>query len=325
MGGLIEGPAAVWLERHRDGLNARVKAARARWPTLDEEALRLGLALALGQTGGQASLCEVTFDLTLLHVARGSTAQPGVRWLLEEGIAALRPVLEPAPSLLARVSNAVERMGPAGLAWARGLAGVAASLTPGQVEAAGVVLAWRLGEARLREVALDAALGLPDGVVASLLGVEDAGLALRRLHADAWVLPAGEIARGWSMVGRVGGFVGFGGVFSAPPVVLDGGDRHRLFVRVGGEVFGVLADRFGAVARPVDDPGLTARVPLMPGLVDRLIGGDGLLVDGSLRVGGQVVRLEGAAGASAWRLTPGLLVVSHADSHWLRVWRQGTA
>jgi hypothetical protein len=143
-----------------------------------------------------------------------------------------------------------------------------------------------LGEARLREQALNVAAHLPEAATLAALGLEDwpaaaAALALAALNGDAWVHPRERIrpetlsriaqvprekvvdwmvalcgapaAEPWNPRGTWGEFAGFGGYFLTPPQLLYPGklaQRHRFWVRSGTTNYRVDADVFGAVFQP---------------------------------------------------------------------------
>jgi len=359
---MISGPAARWLEARREALNARFEQARRRHPGLAPEVVLGALdsilpPLAGGE--GDEALLSAVYDLVLLHVARGAFgAQPGLGVLLRETFPRLRPLLAEQPGFLpAALSNAVERMGPRGGDLARGLAAVGPLVTSArQLLDAGALLAWRLGEARAREAALAVAGSLPARAALEALGLEGwpdgaAALAVEVLRVDAWQTPREavssrtleRVAEGapieplvaalrsscpplaaWRLVGRAGGFSGFEGSFHVPPVVLDGGDRHRFHVRCDGEFFLVEADCFGWRCRPQPDPGLPVCSPAGAGKVKRLVsritaGGTSLQLDGALTLGKEQARFEELAGASAYAVASGAVAATHPDSHRIRV------
>src|SRR5262249_13887361 len=151
----------------------------------------------------------------------------------------------------------------------------------------GTVLAWRHGEARLRDQALVIARRLRPRLCLDALGLSDwpeaaTSLALGALELDSWHHPrtlftkastdgaaGAEDARAllerhqkrspppisaWTLVQRIGDFTGFGGQFPLPPVVLDGGSRHELWAECDRRMFRIFADLFGHVACPEPSP-----------------------------------------------------------------------
>lgn len=327
MGALVAGPAADWLASRREVLNERFERARRRSPALDPDDVSQWLTdvlpLVAGPEPGAARLCEAVFDLVLLHAGRGAFARcPGLGVLLTDTFPALRAALLAAPtSLPGALSNAVENLGPAGATFARRLPAVAELAGPDLLDA-GAVLAWRLGEARLRVRALELAARLPPAVVAVALDlpVEAVPTAVARLTRDAWSEPVGEPAAGWRRVGAFGDFSGFGGDFDAPPRVLDGGDTHLFHLSSAGRHFRVDADRYGAVVRPEPDPGLASRLARAPGAIEQLFGaGDRAAPDGTFRLGGETVRLP-VSDVDTWRYTGDVLILARRTSHRVQVW-----
>lgn len=361
---LLTGPAAEWLASRRDELNRRFAMARKRFPALDRDAVLLTLGdvlppLAEPGPGSDALLSSV-YDLVLLHAGRGAFAsRPGLDLLLRLAFPALRPLLLGQPRTLpAALSNAVENLGARGKAFARALPLVASHLRTGDaLLQAGGVLAWRLGEARLRRQALDIAPTLPPTAVLAALDLDwpplAAPVALACLRLSAWQHPrellrpeavAGLAAASpleveslvarigaltppplarWRPVARVGAFAGFGGEFVSPPEVLPGGDEHRILVRTGAESWAVDADLFGWVARPADLPlaePRRVRPPRLLAAVQALLGDEAeLRADGSFSRGAEQARLAELAGASTYAFHPRALVAAFFDSHRLRV------
>jgi len=137
------------------------------------------------------------FDLILLHAGRGllSLGPSPMRVLLSETFPLMRAQLLQRPlALPSELSNAVENLRAKGGEFARAIGTMAAQLQPDQIRDAGALLAWRLGEARLREQALSTASQLPNSVALVALGLEGwpaptAPLALAALIGDAWCHP----------------------------------------------------------------------------------------------------------------------------------------
>jgi hypothetical protein len=262
-----------WLAANREALNARFHRARRRFNRLDADTT-LTLCRALlprlaGTEAGASDLLMSVYDLILLHEGRGLLAESGaLRLLLSDIFPLLRPVLLQRPRTLpGALSNAVENLGPRGDDFVLGLNELAGRITtPEELLGTGALLAWRLGDARLRLAALDAAPRLPAGLALAALGISeqpeaDAPALFARLAADAWTVPGRslpEAADGWRVAGQVGAFAGFGGHFEEPPVLVSAADtmRHRFWVCCGSEVFRLDADAFGWVCRP--DPAIEA-------------------------------------------------------------------
>ncbi|MDP2314799.1 MAG: hypothetical protein Q8P41_17980 [Pseudomonadota bacterium] len=335
----ITGPGADWLPDRRVQLNERFERARRRTPALDPADTLARLATAIpglaGPEPAAARLLDVVYDLVLLHAGRGAFARhPGLAVLLEETFPALRPALLAAPvSLPGALSNAVENLGAVGEAWARALPGVVATLGA-PVDAAtlldaGAVLAWRLGEARLRVGALERARALPVATVraALKLGDVDVPAVLARLTTDAWNDPLGPSDKAWRRVGVVGGFAGFGGPFEAPPRVLDGGEPHVFHVVSGGRHFRVDADRYGASARPEPDPGRPMREPRQEGFLGGLLApkGEWAEPDGTFHLAEGKLPVPEEAGLDSWTRVEHVIAVARRDSHQLHIYARGSS
>ncbi len=367
MAGLITGPAARWLEAHRGELNQRFQSARRRYPGLAPERVLTLLPELLPPLAdadpSSAELLSSVYDLILLHAGRNTlSARSGLDVLLREAFPRLRPLLLQRPRATpAALSNAVEHLGTRGAAFARALAALAPELSTSEhLLDAGAVVAWRLGEARLRRAALERARQLPPRALLGALDLGDwptaaAELALRCLETDAWRHPRAAVAdaaleslprlepaamsqllaklsssdtspgRSWTLLGTVGEFSGFDGEFDTPPLVLDGGTRHRFFARTTSGDFQVDADVFGWTCRPLAPLDFPVRVPRAPSGLARTFHlaprdhSPQLRPDGTLQVLGRTVHLPALAAASAFTLREDVLVVSHADSHRLRV------
>lgn len=306
---MIDGPAARFLAARRDDLNRRVANARHARPAFDPAPFGALLEEVLPRMGGDERVLAAVFDLALLHASRDAFAAcPGLRVLVVETLPRLGSLLSSSPRLAGALSNAVEKA-PAGaeasIALARRLGDVGGAVeTPEALLDAGALAAWRLGEARVRRVALERAPSLPPRAVLLALGLDDwpdsaAAVALAALRSDAWHRPedvvsdetlrtisrsaarASEAEAGvarpiskvatseWTVAARVGDFTGFGGAFAAPPLLLDvdpeNGGRHVFLVRVGDETWRVAADVYGTVCRR-DASGAEAPVRAVGGL-----------------------------------------------------------
>lgn len=129
----------------------------------------------------------------------------------------------------------------------------------------GQVAAWRSGMAHFREGALAAADALPEAVALAAIGVA-AGVwsELRgRIARDQWFNPAEPINR-LRVVGRVGRFRGFGGLFEQPPQV-GGGDRG-IYVFSGDDCWLMITDIVGVTFHRTSrseagEPGSPNRLP----------------------------------------------------------------
>ena len=291
---LITGPAAQWLEQNREELNARFRAMRRRFPQLEPAVFSVLLSELLPTfSGKEESLRELyssLYDLALLHAGRRTLLDgAGLSILLRESFPALGPLLLEQPRQLpGALSNAVENLGKNGATFARQIVAAARHVTSAQqLLDIGAVLAWRLGEARLREQALQLATKLPTRAVLEALLLpswpeEALPLVLLSLQADSWRHPAflfkdetlqklpklspSERATlrhqliqtslvppsEWIKVASLGDFIGFGGAFTSVPILLQHPQegRHQLFIESSGQTFRVVADLFGSLCRP---------------------------------------------------------------------------
>lgn len=356
---LVAGPAEEWLRSRRAELNQRFALVARRYPKLDAELALLTLAEVLpvmagdGRDPATADLLAATYDLVLLHVARGTAGRPAIARLLTTTLPALRPLLLQRPGALpAALSNAVEQVGADETAYCQlleRLSGVVAS--PAELLDAGAVAAWRCGRAPLRQAALQAMARLPGRAVLTALEVGDwpeasAGLVRTALGQDAWtplkwrfrdetleqvrregaVPPA--VAQAllqpqqlrWRIVARVGAWQGFGGPFAQPPEVIAAADRHSLAVRVDGKMVEVVADGFGAVFRSAEDRAATPCKPLKTSFLAHLLPASvGLDDKGVVHDSSGPTLLPELAGAASYSLKDGCLAVALPDSHRLRI------
>jgi hypothetical protein len=347
---IIAGPARDWLVANRQGLNGRFRRAQRSFPQLDPQAVlalcrELLPPLAGVGENGSADLLSSAYDLILLHAGRGTLAPgggslPGIGVLLRETLPRLRRLLLTRPqSVPPALSNAVENLGARGPEFARALA-MMADFLPGAdaLLDAGAVLAWHLGESRLRTQALEKVRNLPPRVALTALGLADwpeqaAPLVRVGLAADGWCPPrkllseqtlAGlakqpperlqallervsarpaEVPASWALAGRLGNFLGFEGHFEQPPLLLDAGSqgsRHRFWVRSGSASYRLDADVFGWVCIP----DLSNAYPVRKG--DR-------------KVDKSMVELRLPAGATSFVAFDNALAFTSADSFRVRI------
>lgn len=303
----ITGPLRDWLAAQRDTLNARFRFAQRRYPSLDSAAVLDLVAEILPPLAQDAKtrhehvpeLLLSVYDLILLHAGRGflggrnapaAAEQTFAGVLLRQTFPALAPLLCERPrALTGALSNAAENLGERGTVFARQIADLGSLLgEPEQLLDAGVVLAWRLGEPRLRNEAFIAAAKLPAQAALQALGLTGwpdsaAVLVLTALQADGWRAPKSlfkqrtlselhkldaknletlrrklakpplDLAPAWSQTALVGNFSGFGGHFDEPPLLVGRnmlGNRHRLWVLSTEGFFRIDADVFGWVCQP---------------------------------------------------------------------------
>lgn len=300
---MIAEAAARWFASRREELNQRFALQRRQFPALNpQHVLALMEQIIAPLAGDQPEadeLCLSVFELILLHAARNSFAvRPGIKFLMCSTFPRIRMLLLKSPrDLPGSLCNATENLGRRGVEFAEKLGAMARSIaTPEILLAMGVVLAWRLGEARLRTQALRAASTLPPRVVLETLdlsGWPDSALSLvlAAFEQDGWRAPRVRLSeqtletlakgkvktdelirtlqsapvpplREWTVDFHVGDFSGFDGSFEALPLILNGGDRHTFLVRSRDRFFQLTADCFGWVCRAIEEPAPHA---LMPG------------------------------------------------------------
>lgn len=270
MGTSLASPAlAGVLQRRREELNARFRQARLQNRGLDEEAFRRHLlmcvdplATLLSEELEQPRLDSLfvdLYDLSLTLVSR-EFAGPGARhpwitmvWceLLPDARSA---VVTGGADFVAAMCNAIHNVAgqPGADPHTFLLTMIAAANTTTSADLlleAGRVAAWRSGLAFFRDAALAAWRSLPDELRRVTLAIPDdvsCDEAEAHLADDPWSGPDGKRRREEV---RLGGFVGFGGPFAAPPEVetIDG----RLYATDGRRWFAVDVDAFGATVRPL--------------------------------------------------------------------------
>ncbi len=301
----LDAATSDWLAARRDVLNGRLEGLRQRHPKAPATRILAGIGRHLPAHLRAASddddtkvadvLVEAVFDLVAMHAARDSLRWPAVDLLFSDVL--LRPSVRrlclAAPTQLpAALSNALDRLSHDGVQWLKTLAGCAAGAqTSDELLKAGGVIAWRLGEPRLRQAALDVAGEMGDALFLSAMGLDDlpevvAPILRAGLVADGWVKPrqliypaladalmamseqrrrdrvaklvkeAGKIdasapLQTWRQTHALGDFIGFGGRFKVPPKLDSFASRHELYVEAGEGVFRIDADVFGCRTTPV--------------------------------------------------------------------------
>lgn len=296
---MIAGPAADWLKRNRDGLNQRVRLARHQGGRPDSALLsawlhRLLPALCARQAGD--AVLQAVFDLVLLLAAQSrlpATTACDAQGRLLDALPDLASTLNARPDLLAAFSNAAGNLGRSGQEFAAALPTLAAACPAERLLEAGAVLAWRLGEPRLRQRALSIAATLPPAAAAVALEVPGSHLAeaIAQLNANAWRRP------GRPVLAQIGDFTGFGGPFAVPPLLLGTSQSHGLHVRCGSIRHRIIADAFGWRCLPDADPAGTVAKSKVAAAVKPLI-----------------------TGCSSWvLLQPGVLACTRPDSFRIRI------
>lgn len=334
-------PLREFLVERRDELNLRFFRMAQRYPKLHPDLALLQLAeilpLHAGDEPAAQRLLSAIYDLVLLHVARDAfSRQPALGTLLRATLveSSLRRLALEAPERLpAELSNAIENLGAKAIAFVAQLGALAARAP--NVEAfsrAGAVLAWRLGESRLRKAAIAALPSIDPALWLAALGEDrpasDAVTVAAVLRHEGWRTPShppGDVKDGYEIVARLGRFAGFGGVFEQPPelVVTDAddlADRHHFHVRVGETIFRVEADCYGASVRPAIPATLgTIRPALHPTKTKSKSASFTLTQAGALQRDGSETLIPELAGATSFLGRDRLVVVTLKDSHVIRV------
>ena len=187
---------------------------------------------------------------------------PALRRLFKEVVPKRLTLFAAQPQLAAQLSNATENALAPDIFIDTLLA--LPELDANTLLEAGAVIAWRLGDARVRTAALPLLARLPARAVLVALGHSDwpdssAAVLVAQLQADAWrvhfsqpltAVASPKLDYGTvSVLAHFGEFTGFGGVFDTPPRLLRGDDPHLFLVRCGGQGFAITADGFGAHIR----------------------------------------------------------------------------
>jgi hypothetical protein len=256
---VISGRAATWLRDQRDGLNLRVRLARHRGLRTDPALLTAWFDRLLPDLCAQDAsddLLLATFELVLLLAGRGRLPLPHLaaddaQGALLLALPHLSAVCSQRPALLAAFSNAAGNLGANGLSFVTTLPRLAACCPAEHLLDAGVVLAWRSGEARLHDQALAIAARLPAAVVAVALAIDTAGVAssLAALKHNGWRRP-GQVRQPGALLTRIGDYHGLGGPFAGLPEILDSSHGHCLHLRCGATTHHLQVDAFGWHCQP---------------------------------------------------------------------------
>lgn len=333
-----DSPLARALDRNRERFNARVNTLRRQGRRIDPEALLVHLGEVVSPLVAavekadekQVDLAtEALFDLSIDLVAKDVVGPASRHPRVVEAWRSLLPRLaarladEPA-RVAGAVTNAAYNLGlePSAraadwLAWMGELgprcAAVADLLSCGQV------LAWRSGLAHYRESALAAWRTLPDALAREALGLTRGSsqprAELEAALADPWWVPGAEVLPPrLKIVGRVGGFRGFGGPFLAPPRVFA--FAGHVFAADAEHSWSVHADCFGqTLQRSLQAPGDERQMG--PAMVED---------DGTVSFAGLTAKLPELAGASGFAASETVLAVTQKSSHRLHlVARVGSA
>lgn len=252
------------LAAARPWFNERATEARHRQPGFDLEGLRdfieteldaIAVAVARVEPDRVGEVVQAAYEVGIELIGQrlvGPQARsPWVRRSWQVIVPSAAPLLVLAPrDILGALSNAAVQLGVTpgvrSAQWIDLLAGVVHQCADVDMfRYAGAVCAWRAGMVSLRDAALVAGERLPTRIAMACLGLDpDAHgeAAWSRLRADRWLALEESQAPGHVL----GGFTGFGGVFSGPPSVRV--DTAGFIARAGDRVYALDGDAFGAAA-----------------------------------------------------------------------------
>jgi len=313
----MSGRAASILASRRDELNARfARKGRA----IDPSAMQRYLArtaipiVDAWTTNGADALLVALFDLGLLGLPSGlvgATEPTPFEAALVRGAPTLGAHLDDLPARTLRVlgngfAKLARELGEAAaLRWLDGIVAIAPGCDGHEaLLEVGIVGAWQAGLAEARDVALDHLAKLAPATRRQLFAEgEPSREPARRFCRPGALAPSlGPL----HVVAALGGFVGFGGPFTAPPRARAVGDR--LFATDGVATVELHADVHGARWTPAawahadahamgDDASITTS-------------SDGRVAVGPLELVDETLR--GANGAAA---AAGMVAVTLVDSH----------
>jgi hypothetical protein len=252
------------LSARRAEYNAQFLAARRAAPELDEAAFKEFLTRSLNPLAAAVAQHDSTALLEVVDAAYGVGLELLAQRLagprahhhhidgaFEQLFPALVRFVAQAPGVvLPRLCNALHQLattpGARPSEWCAALVALAPRVE--NVEtllSAGQVCAWLCGLAHYRIGALELCRRLPESLALAALGAPaGAGIAeiVTRLERDPWFVPSAP-QLGFRVVGRIGGFRGFGGAFLAPPRIVR--VEQELFVWSGDDAWLLVLDAFG--------------------------------------------------------------------------------
>jgi hypothetical protein len=277
----VTGPLAEILKKHREDFNTRFQDSRHAGKNIDAAAFaahlsgpvaRIAAAVAAVAPQRLDVVADALYDLSLELFAQKSIGPeshtPEMQFVWDAVLPSAAGLLAADPRRLAgSLCNAVLKLAQAyaGIAmpWLREVQRLAGAC--GNVEEfllAGQVAAWRCGLPHYRASALRAWELLTERLRYQVLGIAPESTAisiaeLRQNLADPWYLPAAQPMAGKTtlkLVGRCGGFIGFGGQFLEPPLVEK--DGEQIFAFDGKHSYTLHADCFGLMlCRLLREPG----------------------------------------------------------------------
>lgn len=257
------------LRGGRAEFNRRFELARHQFPQLDADAflayLRAPVAplvakVDAAQAGSGARTLDALYDIGLALLGQrwiGPTPRQALIESTWSALAERAPVLLAADPrrLLAATANALVHFASDGdgAGWSRTwLALAERARAPDALLRAGQVAAWRHGLAHFRDSALQQAGAVEDELLAIVFDLPRGGWRsewLPALRRDRWFQPGEDALVRPYPAARVGAFVGFGGVFAAPPLAVAG--AHGLLLLDGPRLHALHADAYGASLHPI--------------------------------------------------------------------------
>jgi len=257
------------LERGRERFNMRFAYARRMRRRLDPAEFGRCLVRyvepAVAQAGRLApeqtdAVTEALYDLALelvgLECLGASSRYPLINAAWQDLLPRLAQFLVQDPwRLTAAVSNAVYNLSREPSArtalWLTRMATLSARCASlDQLLTLGQVLAWTCGLAHFRESALLKWQELPEDLALVALGITPLSGTTKRdlasVLADPWRQPTQVASHkpSLALVGRVGGFRGFGGPFVSPPRAIS--DGRTIYLCDRESCWALFADCFGA-------------------------------------------------------------------------------
>lgn len=324
-------PLAQALEKGRGAFNARFAQARSASKSLDPEIFRRHLveivepiarSVSASEPDKVQGAVEVLFDLSLDLMGKGYFGEePRCPELLDtwrELLPAIPGLLAKSPrrvaAALTNASVTLSRPGAANAhAWIASMAKVASHCADAEAYlSAGKVAAWRWGMASHRDAALDLLASMPEATASAALDLPVGEVlpvpVLLEALGDPWrraedaKKPAG--AKALAIMGRVGGFRGFGGPFVCPPDVVAQAGRLLAFDTEG--CYALFADAYGSSFE---------RVPSVSANLGRGVGPFVLHPSGAVARGELSMILPALRNASSWACTEHTLAVAIPESH----------
>lgn len=331
----LSAPFAQVLAAGRESFNARVVAAKRRYPGLDPNAFALFLqasvdplivAVAAVAPHSVAPVTVAAYDMALELVGQ-TLAGPGARTTyLDQLWRQLAPhfagliAQQPLP-VLGALSNAMVNLSKVADArcelWLSEMTRLSVHATTlAALQTLGQITAWRCGLAHFRLGALQLADQLEPRVALAAFGLTDGDWpsVYQGLLADPWWAPGAAVRSDLPIGVEVGQFAGFAGWFSQPPEVRA---CHDGFLIKSAERYSyLLADGYGSVLHAATVQEFAAAASFIAS-VDAaklpLIKGSGLLLNGLL------IDLELPAGSIAVTCNAHTVAVTSPYTHAIRL------